>query len=122
MRQFGDVRRLRLASGLVLFAYLTTHFLNHALGLISRPTLAGGREVFLLIWRNPPGTLLLYGAIVIHVALALWAVYQRRNLSRLGASDWAQLLLGLAVPPLIAQHVVGTRLATQIAGSVDNHD
>jgi adenylate cyclase len=122
MRQFGDVRRLRLASGVVLFAYLTTHFLNHALGLIARPTLAGGREVFLMIWRNPPGTLLLYGAIVVHVALALWALYQRRSLSRLGAADWAQLLLGLAVPPLIAQHVVGTRLASQIAGSVDNYD
>ncbi len=29
------VRRLRLWSGLILFTYLTTHFANHALGLIS---------------------------------------------------------------------------------------
>jgi adenylate cyclase len=122
MRQFGDVRRLRLASGLVLFAYLTTHFLNHALGLISRPTLAGGREAFLLLWRSPPGTLLLYGAVAVHVALALWALYRRRSFRGLAAADWAQLLLGLAVPPLIALHVVGTRLAHQIAGAVDNYD
>ena len=30
-----DAQRLRIASGLVLFAFATTHFLNHALGLIN---------------------------------------------------------------------------------------
>src|SRR5262249_44279557 len=122
MRRFGDLRRLRLASGLVLFAYLTSHFLNHALGLVSRPALAGGRAVFLLIWRSPPGTLLLYGAVAVHLGLALWTLYRRRSLKRLGAADWAQLLLGLAVPPLITLHVVGTRLAHQLAGTDDNYD
>ena len=29
------IRRLRLASGLVMFAYVTTHFINHSLGLVS---------------------------------------------------------------------------------------
>jgi adenylate cyclase len=29
------LQRLRLASGLVLFTFVATHFLNHALGLIS---------------------------------------------------------------------------------------
>src|SRR5262249_39163698 len=32
------------------------------------------------------------------------------------------LLLGLAVPPLITLHVVGTRLAHQLAGTDDNYD
>jgi adenylate cyclase len=32
----GDIlQRLRLISGLVLFAFAATHFLNHALGLVS---------------------------------------------------------------------------------------
>src|SRR5437667_260686 len=31
----GVIRRLRLASGLVMLAYVTTHFVNHSLGLIS---------------------------------------------------------------------------------------
>ena len=29
------IRRLRLFSGLVMLAYVTMHFLNHAVGLIS---------------------------------------------------------------------------------------
>ena len=37
------VRRLRLYSGLVLLAYLTTHFVNHALGLISLDRMEDGR-------------------------------------------------------------------------------
>ena len=36
------VRQIRLACGLVLFAYLVSHFLNHALGNISMDALAAG--------------------------------------------------------------------------------
>ena len=36
------VRRLRLVSGLVLFAYLLTHALNHTLGLVSLEALEAG--------------------------------------------------------------------------------
>ena len=35
-------RQVRLVSGVVLFAYLVSHFLNHALGNISLEALAGG--------------------------------------------------------------------------------
>src|SRR5690348_2083540 len=34
-RGSGLIRRLRLTSGLVMFAYVTTHFVNHSLGLVS---------------------------------------------------------------------------------------
>jgi adenylate cyclase len=122
MLRQANLRRVRLASGLVLFAYVTTHFLNHALGLISHETLAEGRTVFLLVWRNPLGTLLLYGAIAAHFLLALFALYQRRSLSRLGRADVAQLVLGFALPPLIVLHVIGTRGAHQLFGTEDNYD
>lgn len=36
------VRQIRLACGLVLFAYLLSHFINHALGNISLDALATG--------------------------------------------------------------------------------
>ena len=36
------VRQIRLACGLVLFAYLLSHFVNHALGNISLDALAAG--------------------------------------------------------------------------------
>ena len=82
MQNTAYLRRIRLASGLVLFAYVTTHFLNHALGLISHQTLADGRAIFLLIWRNPVGTSVLYGAVILHLSLALWSFYQRRSLEK----------------------------------------
>jgi len=37
------VRRVRLVSGLVLLTYLATHFINHALGLISLEAMEAGR-------------------------------------------------------------------------------
>ncbi len=109
-------------SGLILFAYVASHFLNHALGLISHQVLADGQVVFLAIWRNPVGTALLYGAILAHLSLAIWSFYHRRSLRRLSRADWAQMLLGLAVPPLILLHVLGTRGAHQFFGTNDNYD
>jgi hypothetical protein len=53
------LRRVRLWSGLALFAYVTTHLANHALGLVSFTALEVGRGWFLLLWRNPLGTVVL---------------------------------------------------------------
>jgi adenylate cyclase len=101
---------VRLWSGLVLVAYLTTHLANHALGLVSLPAMEAGREWFLLLWRHPLGTVALYGALLSHVVLALGSLYQRRRL-RMSFWEGLQMLLGLAIPPLLTTHVVGTRLA-----------
>jgi adenylate cyclase len=122
MQKMAYLRRIRLISGLILFAYVTTHFLNHALGLISHQVLADGRTVFLLVWRNPLGTLVLYSAVFVHLALAIWSFYQRRSLRGLSRADWAQLLLGLSIPPLILLHLLGTRAAHQYFGTEDNYD
>jgi adenylate cyclase len=112
------VTRLRLGSGLILFVYLTTHFANHALGLASLATMEAGRRWFLAVWRSPPGTLALYGALATHLALALWALYHRRHF-RLPRWEATQLLLGLLIPPLLASHVIGTRLAHEWFGADD---
>jgi len=114
------IRRLRLVTGLILFAYVTTHLLNHSLGLISYEAMERGRLWFLLLWRNPVGTIALYGALLIHFSLALWAIYDRRNL-RYGIGDGTQLVLGLAIPLLLALHVVGTRGAHELAGTDDTY-
>ncbi len=74
------VRRTRLITGLILLSYLTTHLLNHGLGLISLDAMEWGRRWFLFLWRNPLGTLALYGALVTHLSLAIWALYERRRL------------------------------------------
>ncbi len=43
------VRRLRLCSGLVLFAYVTTHLANHSLGLISLDAMEGVQQTLVLV-------------------------------------------------------------------------
>jgi adenylate cyclase len=102
--------RLRLASGWVLFAFVTTHLSNHALGLVSLSAMEEGRWWFLALWRNPLGTVMLYGALLTHVTLALRSLYRRRHL-RMPGWEATQLAVGLLIPPLLVSHVVGTRLA-----------
>src|SRR5207249_31255 len=113
-----SARRVRLWSGLVLFAYVTTHLANHSLGLVSLDAMEAGRVYFLALWRNPVVSLLLYASLVTHVALAFWALYQRRTL-RMPLWEAAQLALGLAIPPLLVTHIVGTRIAWQVYGVED---
>ena len=43
-------RRLRLASGLVLFSYVVTHLVNHSLGIVSLAAMEG-----MLGWVRPYG-------------------------------------------------------------------
>lgn len=114
------IRRLRLWSGLVLFSYLTTHFANHALGLISLQAMEDGRIWFLALWRGLLGTLVLYSAFLTHFSLGLTSLYRRRHL-RMPAWEAAQLVLGLMIPPMLAYHVVGTRFANALFGAADSY-
>jgi adenylate cyclase len=113
-----SIRRTRLVTGSILFFYLTTHFLNHALGLISLDAMEAGRIWFLALWRNPIATTAFYGSLLIHFGLALWAIYQRHHL-RMPFWEALQLLLGLCIPPLLATHFAGTRLAYEWFGVED---
>jgi adenylate cyclase len=120
-RRWLGARQLRLASGLVLFAYLTTHFLNHALGLISLEAMEAGRVAFLALWRNWLATPLLYLSLLVHLVLALWALYRRRNLWGMPRWEMAQLALGIAIVPLLLQHMLGTRAAFEFFGTDDSY-
>jgi adenylate cyclase len=115
-----SVRHLRLGAAFVLLAYVTLHFSNHALGLVSLAAMETGRVWFLALWRHPVGTLLLYGALVVHGVLALWLLYQRRSL-RMSAWEALQYGFGLAIPALLASHVVGTRIAWWQFGTDDRY-
>ncbi|MCZ4282247.1 adenylate/guanylate cyclase domain-containing protein [Kiloniella laminariae] len=114
------VRKIRLYGGLVLFFYLFTHLLNHALGLHSIAMMDEGREVFLALWRNPLGTFLLYGALISHMCLSLWGVYRRQHL-HMRFWEMAQLVSGAIIPLLLVLHVLGTRFAHEIYGIEDNY-
>ena len=73
-----NLRRLRLASGLVLFGYVLTHLLNHALGNVSLDAMEDGLDLVTAVWLNPVGLTLLYGALVTHLLLGLQALYAAR--------------------------------------------
>jgi adenylate cyclase len=107
------VGRLRLWSGYVLLAYVSTHLLNHSLGLISLRVLEVGRAWFVFVWASFPGQVVLYGALLVHFTLALYAIVRRRTL-HLSPWEWTQLILGLSIVPLAALHVTGTRLAKDL--------
>ena len=112
--------RVRLWCGLVLMAYVVTHLANQALGLVSLEAMDTGRTWFVALWRNPGGTAALYGALLIHAVLSLWSVYQRHHF-RLPTWEVLQILLGLTIPFLLASHVVGTRLASELFGFKDSY-
>jgi adenylate cyclase len=112
------IRRLRLASGLVLLAYLLTHFANHALGLVSLAAMEWGLGWFLAFWRTPLASAALYAGLAVHLGLAFWSLYRRHHL-RMPLWEAVQLLLGLLIPPLLVAHVIGNRVAHELYGVTD---
>src|SRR5450432_665388 len=103
------VRQIRIVSGVVLFSYLVSHFLNHALGNISMDALAAGVHYHILFWQFLPLAIAFYTAALVHPGLGIWALYQRRQF-RWKAIEPLQLALGLSIPMLIISHIVGARV------------
>ncbi|KAA0695668.1 adenylate/guanylate cyclase domain-containing protein [Neorhizobium sp. P12A] len=114
------IRKARLGSGLIIFLFVTMHLSNHSLGLISLKAAEAGRGVFLAIWRNPIGTVVFYGAVIVHVLLVLRTLYVRRTL-RMPLGEAFQIVTGLLIPLLLIDHVLGTRVVHDIYGYVDNY-
>jgi len=110
------IRRLRLASGLAMLAYVTMHLSNHALGLVSLGVMEQVLGWVAGLWSQYPMLALLYGAFLVHYALALWALWQRRSL-RLRFSELLQLVLGFAIPILLVRHIAGNRIAAGFFGA-----
>lgn len=106
-------RELRLGSGLVMFAYVAIHFVDHALGLVSLDAAERALRLSVAVWQSRPGSVLLYGAAAVHVGLALVTLYERRTL-RMPAVQALRIALGLTMPVLLIGHAVGTRVATEM--------
>jgi adenylate cyclase len=107
------LRQIRLVCGLVLFAYLLSHFLNHALGNISLDALQAGVIIHAGFWQSFPVAEIFYSAVTIHGVLGIWALYERRQF-RWRAIEPLQLVLGLSIPALIVAHVVAIRLGQNL--------
>jgi adenylate cyclase len=103
------LRALRLGAGLVLFVYVALHLANHAAMLISlRAAEAFAGPIFAVV-RAPPGSLLLYGALAVHAFLGLRAIATRDSWKAIRPGEIAQFLLGLAIVPLMVDHVTVVR-------------
>ena len=109
------MRLVRLVSGLIVAAFVVGHFLNHSLGVVSIEAMDRMRTALAFWWRSPVGSVLLYGSLLTHFGLALASLYRRSTL-RMPVWEAAQLLLGLAIPPLLIGHIVGTRLTWTLLG------
>ena len=109
------MRLVRLVTGLIVALFVVGHFTNHALGVVSIEAMDRVRVVLAAWWRSPVGSVLLYGSLVTHFVLALISLYGRSTL-RMPWWEAAQLVLGLAIPPLLVTHVAGTRLTWMLLG------
>ncbi|MTI16885.1 adenylate/guanylate cyclase domain-containing protein [Rhodobacteraceae bacterium RKSG542] len=110
------VRLLRLVSGLILFTFALTHFLNHAAGNISVVLMQHLQDWRYLVWHSAIGGALLYGAFVVHFVLSLWKVARRRTFA-MPFWEGMQLTLGLAIPFFLIPHILHTRGAEMIFGT-----
>jgi adenylate cyclase len=113
-------REARLTAGLILFAFVATHLINHALGIFGVATMEVVQHWRTMVWRSWPGTILLYGAAVVHVGLGLKRIVWRRSW-RMPVPEAAQIVLGLAIPWLLVDHAMGTRYASSFLGTDDSY-
>jgi ferredoxin len=117
----GDLhQRLRLASGLVLFAFAGTHFLNHALGLVSLEAMHQMQDIRTSVTRSAAGTTVLAASLLTHMTLGLYKLAKRGTL-RLPLWEALQILIALAIPFLLFPHIVNTRIAHVFFGVNDTY-
>jgi len=110
-----SLRQIRLVTGLVLFAYIFSHYFNHALGNISYAAMQAWLPWHTWFWRNPVINGTLYTAAAVHFFLGLWALYQRRHFH---FTFWeiSQLVLGLSIPLWLASHFGAMRVVGWMYG------
>jgi adenylate cyclase len=99
-----------------MFLYVTTHFVNHSLGLVSLELMDRALQRIYKVWASDLGTLALYGAFSIHYCLALWALWLRRSL-KMPLAEALQLVLGFCIPFILTAHVMHTRVADAYFGA-----
>lgn len=117
----GDLtQHLRIASGLVLFAFAATHFLNHALGLVSLEAMHEAQAWRQVVTRSLLGTFVLVLALITHLGLGLFKLAGRTTL-RLPPWELFQIALGLLIPFLLLPHIVNTRIAHSFFGVEDSY-
>ncbi len=110
-----SLRQVRLTCGVILFTYVTLHFTDHALGNVSVAAMDAMLVFQKLLWQSTLGAVVLYAALLTHMGLGFWALYERRQF-RWTRMEATQLVLGLSIPFLLADHIFGTRVPLSLFG------
>jgi adenylate cyclase len=108
-------RPLRLTTGLILFSYATSHFINHAFGMRSVEAMQAASAYLLAPWQTRVGLWALYTSFIVHALLGLHALFRRRHL-RMPAGEAWQLGLGLTIPLLLIPHAGAIRIGSDAYG------
>jgi len=114
-------RNLRLISGLILFAFVFTHLVNHSLGLVSLQAMEDFRAVRIAVTRSWAGTGILLLAAIVHAILGVEKIISRR-LSAISPRGLLQIATGMLIPVLLARHLIGMRISHELFGVNDNYD
>ncbi|MEM1399242.1 MAG: hypothetical protein AAGF58_05150, partial [Pseudomonadota bacterium] len=69
--------KLRIASGLMLFAFVLGHLLSLAFGLVSIEAMQVASWYLMGLWTNPVGGPILMISFIVHGLLGLWTLYWR---------------------------------------------
>ena len=112
--------QLRLYSGLILFAYVVGHLTSHIFGIVSLEAMNATLAYAAIVWWNPVGQVALFGALFVHLACALQAIYQRDSL-RMRRWELIQLILGLLIPLQLTGHIIGTRIVYLLYGVASDY-
>lgn len=109
------VRPARMWSGIILFAFVTTHLLNHAVGVFGINAMETVQVWRWALWKTLPGATLLYGAAIVHVTLTTHRLI-RRQTWRMPPEEVLQIVCGLSIPLLVLSHIAQTRIAGSFYG------
>lgn len=96
---------------------------SHSLTVHSRLAVVTMRlpsDVLLAPWQSWIGRFALFGSLLVHGGLELWALYRRRHLRIPAAEAW-QLGLGLLIPVLLIPHATNVRLGSELYGLDDSY-
>ena len=117
---FRHETQIRIVSGLILFAFAATHFINHAFGLISIEAMEWVQGLRLSVTRSNPGTVVLSLAAMVHFVFGIAKFIGRRTL-RVRAQDLVQLVAGLLIPIFLLRHIMAIRGGFELYGAEDSY-
>ena len=115
------IRKIRIFSGVILFAYVLMHLSNHSLNIFSIDLADNIRErYFAVIWQHPFGLVLLYLSLFAHLILGFLSVLTRKSF-KMSVKDWVQIIFPILALLFLAQHIAASFIITKIFGGSETY-